>query len=699
MKRLVITLFVTLAAVLLSDVQAKTPDKGNALEAKTSKDNVTQVQGTDLSKLVSAMEVLSQIPNVTMVDGVPVVNGKTTLVRVNGRNITDSHELWRIPADRIENVRVITSPGAQYGKQVQAVIEITLSKPTDEGFHLNNLLRFDLSHKLVPNDELTMTYKRNKLDLNAFLAVDQASTKPKSESYTDYFDLKESGESALVERDYSIVHPVSRSRWFTMSVGAGYDINLAHRISAKYTFKRTPLNTTKKLDEVDYAYGEDEQGVINLDTPVSVTNVFDEVKNFNSRHDVNVDYVGRVGKWELKAGLTYFNVGDTTRETKWLEEQIPSNIVNLPVTLTKENDVRVYANATTPLWRGNLGFGVEFERDALDLLTYDSLVSLSQVHTNNSENMYAAYVNAEQKFGTFDVSVGVRYETSRMIYKPYLDDTAWGYLHKYIEEHPELMDKDTPNGYIFFDLMKTGRLTLDYNRFYPNLSVGATIGNSHLTLSHTQSYNRPYKGAYKLKLVDLALADERMLRTEVINNTALTWNWKWLELKATHFYFERPLCSSSTNFTGKSYHAMEAQATVTGKISFWSPSLMVNVHKQWFNMEAEISSSDLNKPLAYFNFINQFALPHNWLVLLNMRARTRGANRITHYYSGMFGMDASVQKDFVDHRLTLILQATNMLNTECNDVSNYSPEFVGPKISGSKNMVPQTFSLSARYMF
>ena len=97
---------------------------------------LTSVDGTILSKLGTAEDVLRNIPGVlSKADGGLEVFGKgKPIIYINNRLMRDASELNELKSQDILSVEVITSPGAKYDASVQSVIRIKTRKVQGEGW-------------------------------------------------------------------------------------------------------------------------------------------------------------------------------------------------------------------------------------------------------------------------------------------------------------------------------------------------------------------------------------------------------------------------------------------------------------------------------------------------------------------------------------------------------------------------------------
>ena len=98
----------------------------------------TDVEGTLLSRVGSANDVLQNLPGVQKKsDGIEVFGKGTPLIYINGRELRNKSELDQIKSEDIQSVELITNPGSKYKADVESVILIKTKRPQGEGFSFN----------------------------------------------------------------------------------------------------------------------------------------------------------------------------------------------------------------------------------------------------------------------------------------------------------------------------------------------------------------------------------------------------------------------------------------------------------------------------------------------------------------------------------------------------------------------------------
>lgn len=668
-------LFITTLMCALSETMAHT-NTGDSIQGG----RVTVVENTELAQLRSVMDVLQQLPNVKFVAGTLSVVGRgEPLVFIGGRKLSEQTELWHTPASKVKSVCVITEPGAEYNKDVEAVIVINLRPDAKDGFHLDELLRVDITQKFAVNNELGVTYHRKRFGVEGFVAWNEL----KFDRYRENIKQKYAYEGvkyALRSGEKNIFSEEKQDRQLTAKLGLNYNFLPHHSVSARYMFMRHPSCDVWHNDKVLCSYGlKDEH--IDYENPVKIDNtLFSHSNTPKTRHDFSLEYNGTIGNWKLHAG--HNTVSNDVKETS-------SNNDGIAHFNRDEKLYRTFANADFRFWHGVLSFGGEHNYHSMDVFKNNAVRIVDQVHGDMYDRLWAAFANVQQKIGIFNLSAGLRYEDEYFFYKALEDDMG-----------------------VLFSHLSDFKFDRDHTHFFPNASLSVQLGVSLLSLSYVESSAKPKMENIRVNVMPSMSIDNYYLNTEHIKTTALNWSWRWLVLRATHRFYSNPIyptTDGAVNFIGKDYHALDLNMVINPRFprrndnftpsaaSFsYSPVFLVHYHKQWMETDIPNGLENLNAPVLQIQWDNMFTFPHDWYVRLNADWRSRGYDRNVRYYRCNFGMNASVQKNFLHNALSLELRAENLLHTAYDDVTIYNlrklKESVGYKIS-----LPTMLSFSVRY--
>lgn len=604
------------------------------------------VENTDMARLPYAIDILKQIPRLRVsANGVVVIGRGTPAIFIGNRKVTDLTELYNIAASKVKSVKVLINPGAEYGKEVNAVVVIYLKEDDEyEGLRINEMLRIDMTHTPATNNEVSIGWKKKDFFAAAFLGYNEERRSFEKQTFKNYYI------NQLPDHlDKVTEHPdILKQRW-TGRLKTSYAFNSNHNISLSYSLLDNRTNRTFIPES-------------GKTTRVPET-----------RHDIDFNYEGKFGKWNLFVGNdTYFDNINQRAHSETLDGHY----------LRKEYDIRTYAKASRQLWKGQILAGAEFDYSHMDVDKYDEdqmtkefMKEYGGIHALHPEETYATFLSTTQKFGKWNIEAGFRYEHTYSSYKPCADDGLMRYIETGdVSVNPEDM------GNPIVQLAQNGKITYHRDHLYPTLKVSTSVGKSQFALSYTQSSVRPYLGLTRITVKDITNkhVDDRMLTTERVTTTSLNWKHSWTSLTASYLKYNDPICQTldgSVSYNAPDYKAMNINATLSPKFGFWSPALNVNALKQWFYMPLANGKNKLRDMLFNASFNNTLDLPNNWLVLIGAQWHSKGAERNWHYYSPNLCLNASVQKEFPRQGLTLTLSGTNLLRGSFTDITRYTQAY------------------------
>ncbi|MGN0188061.1 MAG: carboxypeptidase-like regulatory domain-containing protein, partial [Candidatus Cryptobacteroides sp.] len=191
----------------------------------------TAVRGSVLETVGTAKDVLERTPGLIKgQDGLEVIGKGSPMVYVNGRRVTDQTELERLQSNEIQNVEVITNPGAQYGAEVRSVVRIRTVRQQGEGFGFNAAFSDSQSLRQIGNNDpsgnLNLNYRIGSVDIFAGVNVFRYTTRQESDITTETY-----GTPTFVS-DGSLVHDHEMKSAKT-NLGINWQISENHSIGVK----------------------------------------------------------------------------------------------------------------------------------------------------------------------------------------------------------------------------------------------------------------------------------------------------------------------------------------------------------------------------------------------------------------------------------------------------------------------------------
>lgn len=648
---------------------------GTATAKKASNEKIIEVAQTQLASLRSAQDVLIMVPGVTFKGNQYRVSGRgVPEIYIGKRKVPYIDELDNLPASYIQDIKLITEPGAEYEKGVQAVIIIDLIKEHTEGIIIDNNLSFKYNSYFAPADRLALSYSHFNYQIGGQLGITESRSKQSTQDFTHSYSL--APDIILLDRQHETATELKHSQNLTAKLFAKYDINMNHSITASYFVDWQRRNDTHKWDDVTTVYGA-ENGHYNPRDIISCDTVHFMGTTPTTRHELNVEYHGTVGNVTITAGnATLWNRSFDTGNKFAVKNNAETEQTSLQYNNQLSRESRTYASASMPLYNGTLGFGTEVNMRHMNALLDEQYKKTDGIHGITDQHTYAGYINASQEVGIWSFAAGLRYENIGFKY--------------------EACDDDEGLKYSLFDEVKFDR---SYHHFYPNAMAAVKLGNSKLSLSYARSYNQVNMANIKVHISSSFRVSDYLLLTERISSTVLDWTWKWVEVNAAHRHYDDPLCHTTDgniDFNGKNYNALDFNINLTPQFGIWKPTLTLHSHKQWFNIKLSDGRTCLNSPLYEVQWFNTFTLPQDWSIRLNGNWHSKGCDRNVRYYKGNFQLDAAIQKNMLNNKFTVELSGSNLLRGSWDDVTIYT-DYHEHANKGHKNRIERSVILSLTY--
>ena len=123
-----------------------------------------QVTVTQLAKETKISSLLRKIPGLTDNGngGILTIDGNVPTIYVNGRKVEDLAEISSIDIKTIKNIELDNTPGARYGGNIKAVLNIETIKP-GEGMSLLFDTYEQFNHAFSHDHKLDVSYTKNQL--------------------------------------------------------------------------------------------------------------------------------------------------------------------------------------------------------------------------------------------------------------------------------------------------------------------------------------------------------------------------------------------------------------------------------------------------------------------------------------------------------------------------------------------------------
>ena len=288
----------------------------------------------------TATNALNNIPSVSVdPNGNISVQGQGNVqVLINGKtsSLSKSEALKSLPAGSIENIEVITNPGAKYDASALSIINIILKKGKDEG--LNASLTTTGGHKDYYGGLITLNNKTEKLNFFVNASYNKSNPITSASSENEYFEnnnttsfLNENSEfNSKKDAFYGTIGTdfyLSKSTTISASVNFQNVVNKSNTITSSSIFNAAKVPTATndrthigKLENelyefvVDFEHNFIKEGQ-KLTTNISFTKDFDDVNNNISNTNQNFSNLVYTEKNKLEKAnfeLNFINpIGET----------------------------------------------------------------------------------------------------------------------------------------------------------------------------------------------------------------------------------------------------------------------------------------------------------------------------------------------------------------------------------------------------
>ena len=616
--------------------------KGEIPQYKMAQGGMTvDVQHSILHDIGTADDLLSMIPMVQSKDGKFEVLAKgEPEIYINNKKVRDPSELKQLKSVDIKSVDVITSPGAKYNAEVNAVIRIKTLKAQGEGLSLMVTSDTWKNNKWNNYDDLTLKYRTGGLEAFANVALDNGH-------YSNDQDLE---QQLHIKKDFFDVHaglPV-RSTWTTLQYkgGLSYDFNADHSLGLSFSSQKILYNKFKSDMTQHYLKNGAFYGDVLLKTDI------DELDK--PVWELNTYYVGKVGKLDIDLNATMLQ---RKSENHLNQQEYSQELGDRTITTLNNEDRKMMAGKLVlsyPVWKGVLSGGAE----ATSTRSYGRNVNQENIipETDNEmkEKNIAGFAEYELQLGQWRLNAGLRFEHVKADY----------YLFGKWQQEP----------------------SRTYNDWFPNLSAAWQKDKWSAQLSYSKRITRP---PYNM-LTSMIVYDSRMfyeggnplLRPSVRQSVDLNLTYAWLTFMAgftrendlfTHIgrvYDEEQEIAIFQPMNFDHQDRVYATLVASPKFGFWQPTATLHYYQQMFDAEAYGAPEKLNKPEFSFDLKSWFVIHPTMKALVQMSYS--GSNHWAFMYRGSnFAVNARLQKSFFNERLSCTLYANDIFRTARTKMTTY----------------------------
>ena len=603
---------------------------------------VTTVENTPLAKAGTAEDVLKQVPGLMQKgdkEGTIEVIGKgTPIFYINGRQVRDLSELKQLSSEEVKHVEVIQTPGAKYDANVAAVVRIRTVRRKGEGWGVDAMQEYRQGRYANDNSRLKVNYRRKGLDIFAVAGInggryfwnspsDQLTVTPDT---LWYLPMGQNMKGKQLYADYT--------------AGFNFDVDENHSFGLRYQAKQTLKSTGYfSLDSRILANGEYYDQLLSQG---------EEDNDADLQHDLNLYYVGKLGKGELSVDLSLYANGDNktnvTNETSQEHDDryVPS------VSRTRN---RLWAAKVAYEWPwlgGKVSLGTQYQLTNRHDDYYIPLnnFGLQATNTKQEEKNVAGFVQWSTVLARrYQLSAGLRYEHA-----------AYDYSTEGVHNP---------------DLSPT------YNNLFPSLSLATAFGQGakalQLMFSYTAKTQRPQYGQLSNKvtygnrfLMQSGNPDLKPTIIHSVNLTLVRGSWQAVAMMDHYqdgiLFWGRSLPDhpsiTKISFLNKSFTQLQGILTYAPRFKYWQPRFTAVYTQTFCELPVMNGTRKFNNPLFHLATVQVFKLPARIDLTAVYSFQTKGNYQNVKVDKLMHYTELYASRSFLNDALTVTLGCQDLLH-------------------------------------
>ena len=604
----------------------------------------TDVDGTLLSRVGSASDVLGNLPGVQKKDKDIEVFGKgTPLIYVNGRELRNKSELEMIKSDDIASVELITNPGAKYKADVESVILIKTKRPQGEGFSFDAEANYYQGKNMDLATGINWNYRKGGMDV--FGAVWYNDDRWENNDLIK-FDVQADTTWLLDQH----LRDKSHSQALYSSVGVNYVLGDNHSMGMRYDTKwyfKSKGHGTMIADVIADGQFYDH-----------VENTADYHSTYNMPHTLNAYYNGKIGKTSIDVNVDYmFSKDRKYQYNNEVSQEQDSRIVTAQ-SMARSQLLAGKLVLSWPVLGGNLQAGTELSNTRRN----DEYLNLEQIVPSSCneqrENNYAFFVEYSRPLPFGSMRLGLRNENVSSDY------------------------------YSMGELVPEQSRT--YHHLFPTVGLQARAGAVQLMLNYSMKIQRPY---YWQLTSSVTYANRftwesgnPTLKPSINNQLGLMVMWRWMSLMAVMWRWmslmaeykhvsdhiinvahEVPGSEATTLLTRENLdhsHKMRLMLNLNPKFGIYEPQLSLGMIKDWTRIPTPVGTISPKNPLFIIQFNNNIKILPTLTANASLDITTRGDMENVSLTRALFNLYLSLTKTFLNDRLSVKIAGRNLLDAQ-----------------------------------
>lgn len=594
----------------------------------------TDVDGTLLSKVGTATDVLGNLPGVQKKGTSVEVFGKgTPLIYINGRQMRNDSELAQLSSENIQSVELITNPGAKYKADVESVILIKTKRPQGEGFSFDAEANYYQGKNMDIATGINWNYRKGGMDV--FGAVWYNDDRWENNDLIK-FDVQADTTWLLDQH----LKDKSHSQSLYSSVGVNYVSGDNHSMGVRYDTK--------------WYFNNKGHGTMIADV-IADGQFYDHVENtadyhstYNMPHTLNAYYNGRVGKLGIDLNLDYmFNKSRKHQLNDEVSQERDSRIVTAQ-SMARSQLLAGKLVLSWPVLGGNLQAGTEL------------------FNTRRNDE----YLNPEQVVPS---SVTEQREQGYAFFVEYARPLPFGSMRM------GLRNENVSNDYYSMG-ERIAEQSRTYHHLFPTVGLQARAGAVQLMLNYSMKIQRPY---YWQLTSNVTYANRftwesgnPTLKPSINNQVGLMVMWRWMSVMADYKHVsdhiinvahEVPGSEATTLLTRENLdhsHKMRLMLNLKPKFGIFEPQLSLGMIKDWTRIPTPIGTISPKRPIFLIQLNNNIKILPTLTASASLDITTKGDMENVSLTRGLFNLYLSLTKTFLNDRLSVKIAGRNLLDAQ-----------------------------------
>lgn len=591
----------------------------------------TNIQGSHLKDLGSALDVLGQLPFVMKSENEIQVFGKgTPIIYINNRLVRDNNVLEELNSSNIKKVTVITNPGAEYKGNINAVIKIETIKLQGDGLSgsstVNTYFEKRFSHSEIQN----LNYRIKNWDIFGMLRYsDSKGLMHQDINQSISYENKHTDVEQQVREEY---------KFKTIRSNIGFNVTVAenHNLGIKYEYTKSPNN--KIFIHSESQVYKNKNLFEELASPSSL-------KSEENKHYINFYYAGKILPHLSIQFDGDVHIGDTDRnqDITNIREQ-----TNEFISTKSIQDYKLYAGKLkfeSPLLGGQTTYGGEYSYTKNKQYYYVNEEGTNHYLENNqnssNQDLYAVFALYNRQWGKFLLDFGLRYEEIHF---------------NYFGKEGKLKDESKK----YRNFLPNAGLTYSGEQFQFMLAYRNTIDlPSYYQMRNSIQYSGPY--TYE--------RGNPFLKPTQTNSISLLMIWKGLKvstmysmLKNTMLFIPEQYKDDIVVFNPVNVNKSQRFSfalSYSKRVGFWEPSIDMGVSKDFLHYTP--TNQDFKDPRYTVYFKNHFNLPVDFQAGLNASYSSKGHSSLSYMYDSS-AIGFYLTKHFLNKKLRINISGSDIFN-------------------------------------